>query len=1294
MKNIRTFRLKPTILVLLISLSGILSSRAGILEQLFYDEIPGVDVQDLKDDPWYPDSFTFIQAFDPDLGFVTNLRTENQGSEFGSLIKGYILAPATGTFTIFIASDNGSEISLSSNTDPANLALVAFESGCCQRLFGGARLDERSGDVEWEAGGIYYFEAIYKEGDGNDWLEVGWLRPDGTKEVIPSAFLLPATKDGDEVTGPPSFDVEPDSIDTEEGGSAEFVAHVTGLQPMTFQWKKDGVNIDGAIFPNYVNETITSSDDAAVYTVDVSNSVGSISSEDAILFVTPDTDPPELRLADTRGNPNGLTIFFNEAVTEASATNLGNYSIDNGSITITAAVLSGKRVVNGVGEPGDLRVTLTVGGAGWQEGSTYSVTVSGVTDKAENPNSMLSTTQEFFYGPGTLTEWDFNDGLPEGSEVAGVSEYSEDEGVDGSGALVLTRNLGGQLGGWLSGPMGTVGRFILDFDIYMDDGTATQADGVSMAISDDLEPVTAFGEGGRGLGLRVNFDNWSNNDGAPSIEIEYGGERIATVPMGTQAQSTLDTDGWWPVHIEVTTGGDVTVIYNDEIIHENVNIPGWGAIEDARMAFGARTGGANANQWIDNISFTLGGGKVGPLTITSQSSGATVKENDAFTLEVAAEGSEPKSYQWFLDGVPIAWATRKNISVAQATLDTQGTYTAVVQNEFSKVETDPIVIAIPTDIDAPAIVDITGSGTFVTATISFDELVSQATAEETANYSIVDVASGESLAVLGATLLGDGLKVRLSTAKHTSGQTYQVTVNRVADVSANANQTQNAQGSFTAFMSGGADITGFWDFNDGLPEGSEVAGNAEHSVTEGVDGSGALVITRALGGQKGGWLSDTIGTVDNISIDFDILMDGGTATQADGISMAISDDLEPVTAFGEGGRGLGLRVNFDNWDNNDGAPSIEIEYGGERIASVPMGTQADSTLDTDGWWPVHIEVTTDGDVTVIYNGETIHDQVNVPDFSPIENARIAFGGRTGGANANQWIDNFRYTIKSFTPDSETLEWDFNDGLPEGSEVAGVSEYSEDEGVDGSGALVITRALGGQLGGWLSAEVGTIDNFVIDFDIYMADGTPTQADGISLSIAGDLEPVRAFSEAGYGSGLRVNFDNWDNNDGAPSIEIEYGGEQIASVPMGTQTESTLDTDGWWPVHIELTSDGDLTLTYNGELIHDSVNISEFAAIENARIAFGGRTGGANANQWIDNFRMTRQNFSKPPSPPADADPTISVSADADGNVVVTFTGVLQSAPDVTGPWTDAATEDQSPLTLTPDQARLFGRTRRP
>ena len=45
---------------------------------------------------------------------------------------------------------------------------------------------------------------------------------------------------------------------------------------------------------------------------------------------------------------------------------------------------------------------------------------------------------------------------------------------------------------------------------------------------------------------------------------------------------------------------------------------------------------------------------------------------------------------------------------------------------------------------------------------------------------------------------------------------------------------------------------------------------------------------------------------------------------------------------------------------------------------------------------------------------------------------------------------------SGTPE-RSVTWDFNGGLPDGSEVAGSAEHSEDEGVDDSGALVITRA---------------------------------------------------------------------------------------------------------------------------------------------------------------------------------------------------------------------------------------------
>jgi hypothetical protein len=135
-------------------------------------------------------------------------------------------------------------------------------------------------------------------------------------------------------------------------------------------------------------------------------------------------------------------------------------------------------------------------------------------------------------------------------------------------------------------------------------------------------------------------------------------------------------------------------------------------------------------------------------------------------------------------------------------------------------------------------------------------------------------------------------------------------------------------------------------------------------------------------------------------------------------------------------------------------------------------------------------------------------------------------------------------------------------------------------------------------------------------------------------------------------------------------------------MGTQSESTLDTDGWWPVHIELSPDGDLSLLYNGELIHDAVNIAAFAPIENARIAFGGRTGGANANQFIDNFSIVAWEA-------APATPALSIVNNGDGSVTVTFEGKLQGAASVNGPWADVEGA-VSPQIIPASEAMQFGR----
>jgi hypothetical protein len=52
------------------------------------------------------------------------------------------------------------------------------------------------------------------------------------------------------------------------------------------------------------------------------------------------------------------------------------------------------------------------------------------------------------------------------------------------------------------------------------------------------------------------------------------------------------------------------------------------------------------------------------------------------------------------------------------------------------------------------------------------------------------------------------------------------------------------------------------------------------------------------------------------------------------------------------------------------------------------------------------------------------------------------------------------------------------------------------------------------------------------------------------------------------------------------------------------------------------------------------------------------------------------------------PTISLARNDDGTLTVTFTGKLQAAPTPNGPWENV--DEDSPYTLTPDQAQTFGR----
>jgi hypothetical protein len=116
----------------------------------------------------------------------------NAGDQYGVRVRGFILPPATGSYTFWIASDDNGELYLGTNADPATRRRIAFHTGFTNSREWNKFPTQRSTGVNLTAGQRYYIEALMKEGSGGDNLAVGWLKP-GQTGSVPSE-VIPGTR--------------------------------------------------------------------------------------------------------------------------------------------------------------------------------------------------------------------------------------------------------------------------------------------------------------------------------------------------------------------------------------------------------------------------------------------------------------------------------------------------------------------------------------------------------------------------------------------------------------------------------------------------------------------------------------------------------------------------------------------------------------------------------------------------------------------------------------------------------------------------------------------------------------------------------------------------------------------------------------------------------------------------------------------------------------------------------------------------------------------------------------------
>ncbi|MCX8521655.1 MAG: immunoglobulin domain-containing protein [Rhodoferax sp.] len=104
--------------------------------------------------------------------------------------------------------------------------------------------------------------------------------------VTVSNSVTSVTSDSASLTVGPGITAQPAAQTVAPDKKATFTVAATGTGTLRYQWKKAGADIDGATSSSYETPATTSADTGTLYSVVVTDSVGSVTSSDAMLTVS------------------------------------------------------------------------------------------------------------------------------------------------------------------------------------------------------------------------------------------------------------------------------------------------------------------------------------------------------------------------------------------------------------------------------------------------------------------------------------------------------------------------------------------------------------------------------------------------------------------------------------------------------------------------------------------------------------------------------------------------------------------------------------------------------------------------------------------------------------------------------------------------------------------------------------------------------------------------------------------------------------------------------------------------